>query len=73
MRRGVRYDATGLVLKDGIDAHYAALDIVDELATELCNKFPLPSTPPMNDLVAEARDRLQILAERIGLNSGAPR
>ena len=67
----IRYDTGGLTVEDALDAHYASLDIVDELATELCNRFPLPSTPSMGDVVAEARDRVQLLAERIGLSDAS--
>lgn len=69
---GVRYEASGLTIQDGVDSHYAALEVVDEIGTELCNRLPLPSTPPMNDLLAEARDRVRVLGERIGLSSGMP-
>ena len=68
----VRYDAGGLALDDALDAHYACLDIVDEVATMLCNAYPLPTTPRMGDTRAAARDTVQLLAERIGLSGAAP-
>lgn len=65
----VRYDAGNLTPEDTLAAHHACLDVVDGVATELCNRFPLPTTPPIGDSVAEAHDRIRLIVERCGLSA----
>ena len=64
----VRYDATGQTMEAAVEAHYAALDLVKVVATELCKRHPLPTTPGIGDEIEIARDMADFVAERAGLH-----
>lgn len=66
----VRYGAEASTVADALRAHEAALDLVKDVAAELCNRYPLADTPRFGDELAAARDIVQLLGERTGLDRG---
>jgi hypothetical protein len=64
----VRYESSKVPLAEAIAAHYAVLDLIDGIATDLCQRFPLETTPRTGDALSAARDLVHFIAERSGLH-----